>query len=184
MLIALLLIPLAFASNAQQIASTPVFELPGPTTRLPSPDKKWTLVFEARGEQRRLWIEDNASHARKLVHVLTRSAGVSWAPDGRSFFLNDELGSDGADCYVIDASTLKETNVASLLVAHFTTTLADYFDAGHVYVEGIRWLTSRVLLVRLTGHLDRPPQRAFTFRFEVDLNGAVRKVAESRKEEH
>lgn len=181
MLAAFLLISLQMTMRAQD-PSPPVS--PRSVSRIQSPDRKWSLILEAPGDQRRLWIENTASHAKRLVNAFNRSASLSWAPDSRLFFVNDEWGSNGTDAYVFETSSLKKTDLADLLAAQYPAIVADYRNAGHVYFEAVRWLGPHVLLVRLTGHFDEPPTREFTFRFQLDLDGAVRKIAESRKEEH
>jgi hypothetical protein len=188
LLATLVLIPLALIGSAQDDGSTKQrIDLPrGHMGRVQSPDRRWTLVFESPDDssERRLWIENTGSPGRRLVKAFTRSVSLSWAPDSSTFFVNDEWGSNGTDCYVFDPATLKSTDVTDLLAAHYPGIIADHRKPGHSYTEATRWLTSRVLLVTLTGHFDEPPAQGFTFRFQVDLNGNVRKIAESRKEEH
>jgi hypothetical protein len=84
------------AAGQMKGTHTPVVTLPrGEITRIPSPNRKWTLVFECPNQrkERKLWIEQSASHSRKLVKEYERSLDVSWAPDSRLFFVNDASGS-------------------------------------------------------------------------------------------
>src|SRR5712664_3988736 len=107
--------PLLAASQIK--ATPPVVSLPrGEVSRIPSPNGKWTLIFECPNDcsERKLWIEENASHTRKLVKEYDRSLRISWAPDSRLFFVNDASGSTETRCYLYDPTTLKETDLAKL----------------------------------------------------------------------
>lgn len=184
------LVPIWFAPGIAAQRSAPptrVVELPEThISRIQSPDRRWTLVFEFTdyASERRLWIEDAQSHGRRLVQASNRSVTLSWSPDSRLFFLNDEYVSNATDCYVIEPSTLERTDVADLLAKGYPALLADHRKAGHLYFEARRWVAPSVLSVAMAGHFDEPPAQAFTYLFRIDLNGGVRKVGESRKEEH
>jgi hypothetical protein len=184
-LAALILIRFSSSIAAQSSFSpTRGIDLPrGPLTRIRSPDRKWTLIFECPNNcaERKLWIEASGSSGRRLVKAFERDLSVSWAPDSRLFVVNDAYGSNGTDCYLYDPATLKQTDLADLLVAG-DPRVAEYRKVGHAYLQATRWVTSRVLLVTLSGHFDEPPARGFTFRFQVGLDGAVRKVSESQEE--
>src|ERR1035441_937025 len=105
-------------AHAQVKSTHPrVVELPnGPLTRIPSPNKSWNLVFECPDDcrERNLWIEDS-SHGRRLVKKYERSLAIAWAPDSRRFFVNDDLGSNGSESFVIDPITLKSTDLGTII---------------------------------------------------------------------
>lgn len=88
---------------ARQIKATPpVVSLPrGEVNRIPSPNGKWALIFQCPNNcsERKLWVEETSSHARKQVKEYERSLDISWAPDSRLFFVNDNSGSTDARCY-------------------------------------------------------------------------------------
>lgn len=70
---------------ASQTGSTQpkVISLPhGEVSHIPSPDGKWTLIFECPNNcsERKLWIEETSKHSRKLVKEYGRSLDISWAP--------------------------------------------------------------------------------------------------------
>ncbi|MFZ0980078.1 MAG: hypothetical protein WAN23_11825 [Candidatus Acidiferrales bacterium] len=162
-----------------------VVQLPqGALTRIPSPHGMWTLVFECPNDcsERKLWLESNASRARKLVGSYDRSLSVSWAPDGRSFFVDDEYGSNGTLSYVYDPITLKATDLATLIAANDAQE-TQFLKAGHSYLRATRWLSSHELLVVLYGHFDEGPPRGFTIQYRVDLKGQVKKLWQHSEEE-
>ena len=153
-------------------------------SHIPSPNGKWTLVFECPSDcsERKLWVEETSSHARKLVKEYDRSLDVSWAPDSRLFFVNDNSGSTDARCYVYEATSLKETDVAKVVLARYPDA-EQFLNSGHSYLRAKRWLNSHALLVVLTGHNDGSPPGAFTLRYRVDLNGSLDKLSQHSEEQ-
>lgn len=162
-----------------------VVQLPqGALTRIPSPHGTWTLVFECPNDcsERRLWLENSSTRSRKLVGKYDRSLSVSWAPDGRAFFVDDEYGSNGTLSYVYDPTTLKATDLATL-IATGDAQETQFLKAGHSYLRAKRWLSSHEVLVVLYGHFDEGPPRGFTIQYRVDLNGQVNKLWQHSEEE-
>jgi hypothetical protein len=167
---------------------TPVVTLPrgasdalDKVTRIPSPDRRWTLIFEFRDvyKPRKLWIQRKGSNERTLVRDFDRSLDVSWSPDSRHFFVNNASGSTETLCYVYDPSTLKVTDVAEVL-AKVVPKAAEYLGANHSYLEAKRWINSHRLIVTLEANFDESPPTTpgFSGTYRVDLDGSVRKVHE------
>src|SRR4029077_20258455 len=84
-------LPLSAAPQTKS-AHQPVIGLPRAqrtrletVSRIPSPNGKWALIFECPNNcsDRMLWIDENASHTRKLVKKYERNLSISWAPDSR-----------------------------------------------------------------------------------------------------
>jgi hypothetical protein len=175
--------PLLAASQTK--ATPPVVSLPrGEFSRIPSPNGKWALIFQCPNDcsERKLLVEDTSSHARKLVKEYERSLDIAWAADSRLFFVNDNSGSTDARCYVYEAASLKETDVARVVLARYPDA-AQFVNSGHSYLRAKRWLNSHALLVVLTGHNDGSPPGAFTLRYRVDLNGSVDKLSQHSEEQ-
>jgi len=181
-----LLIQLPSLATQTKSVHPPVVDLPrahetslAAVSRIPSPNGKWTLIFECPNDcsERKLWIEEKASHTRKLVKEYERSLSISWAPDSRLFFVNDASGSTETLCYVYDPTSLKETDMAKLILAG-DPDAAQFLNAGHSYLNAKRWVNSHELLVVLEGHNDGLPPGGFTVRYRVDLNGSVRKLSQ------
>jgi len=156
----------------------------GAITRIPSPDSRWVLVFECPDScnQRKLWIEDTNSHTPKLVREYQRSLAVGWAPDSKRFFVEDDYDSTGSSTYVVDAATLRITDV-NPIIANSDEIATKMLNAGHSYVRTKGWLNSHVLVVILSGHFDEPPPRPFTCGYRVDLNGKAEKFLQRAVEE-
>src|SRR5713101_669128 len=123
---AVLLIQLQSLATQTKSVHPPVVDLPrahetslAAVSRIPSPNGKWALIFECPNDcsERKLWVEDTSSHARKLVKEYERSLDIAWTPDSRLFFVNDNSGSTNARCYVYEAASLKETDVAKVVLA-------------------------------------------------------------------
>ncbi len=186
LLVSILLIQIPWIAKAQvKSAHQRVVDLPrSAVSRIPSPDRKWTLIFECPNDcsERKLWIEENTSHTRKLVKEYERSLSISWAPDSRLFFVNDASGSTEALCYVYEPATLKEIDLAKVVVAG-DPKAAQFLNAGHSYFRAKRWINSRELLVVLSGHTDEPPLRGFTLKYRVNLNGKVQELSQHAEEE-
>src|SRR5260370_10484014 len=184
-LVSIFLVPMPCMTEAQvKPAHRPVVHLPrGAVSRIPSPEGKWTLIFECPNEcsERKLWIENNTSHTRRLVKEYTRSWSIRWSPDSRHFFVNDASGSTETLCYVYDPVTLKVTDLSKVLVAG-APKAGEYVGVGHSYLQAIRWINSRELTVVFYGHFDEPPPRCFTLRYRGNLNGNVRKLSQHSEE--
>jgi hypothetical protein len=172
-------VPLSVAGQTK-VTHTPVVTLPrGEITRVASPNRKWTLVFECPNEckERKLWVEENASHSRKLVKEYERSLDVSWAPDSRLFFVNDASGSTETRCYIYEPDSLKETDLSQIILGR-DPSAAQFLNAGHSYLEAKQWNNSNELRVILEGHNDGEPPRAFTVVYHVGVTGSVYKLSQ------
>lgn len=184
-----LLAQVPYVAEAQIRPAHPeVVVLPkGKETRIPSPNRQWSLIFECPdySKMRKLWIVDNASHARRLVKDYERSLAIAWAPDGQRFFVDDDYGSNGSGSYVIDATTLKITDLAPIIANHVADS-TQFFNAGHSYLQAKEWIGSHELLVVLFGHFDETPPvgipRSFSIKYQVDLHDEARKVSQSSVE--
>ena len=175
--------PLLAASQTK--ATPPVVSLPrGEFSRIPSPNGQWALIFQCPNDcsERKLLVEDTSSHARKLVKEYDRSLDIAWAPDSHLFFVNDNSGSSDARCYVYETASLKETDVAKVVLARYPDA-EQFVNSGHSYLRAKRWLNSHALLVVLTGHNDGSTPRAFALRYRVDLNGSVDKLSQHSEEQ-
>jgi len=167
-------------AGQEKSGSPPVVTLPrGPVNRIPSPNGKRTLIFECPNNcsERKLWIEESTSHMRRGVKEYDRSLSVSWAPDSRTFFVDDAFASNESLCYLYDAATLKETALAKVILAE-EPNAAQFLNAGHSYLDAKRWVNSHDVLVVLNGYNDGSPPGLFTLRYRVGLNGSVHKLSQ------
>jgi len=190
-----LFLPWAGAAQAKPARPRPtVVALPqGAVTRIPSPDRKWILIFEfpaadkplsdgcrtGENEVRKLWIKRKGSSDRTLVRDFDRSLDISWSPDSQHFFVNDASGSGETRPYVYDPATLHSTDLAKL-VAKASPKAANYLGADHSYLEAKHWINSHEVLVKMMAYFSEPPPQrpGFSGAYRVDLDGTVRKVRE------
>jgi hypothetical protein len=136
-----------------------------------------------------LWIEEGGKRSRELIKEYERTLDVSWSPDSRFFFVNDNSGSTDARCSVYEPISqeqasipkLKVTDIAKLLPVA-DPTVGQFLNAGHSYLKVKQWLNAHELLVTLTGHND-DPHRGFTMQYRVDLRGKVLKLSQSSEEQ-
>jgi hypothetical protein len=149
---------------------------------LASPDDHWTLTNGCKGcpeGQEMLWLVQNDDHHRRLVRKYARTVQTAWAPDSSAFYLNDESAPDKTLAFVIDARSLKITEIEKIIVAA-DPSAARYVRAGHSFLAAQKWLAPAELIVNLTGHFDQPPATQFELRYRVNLNGRI--VKESQRE--
>lgn len=184
-LVSVFLIQVPWIAEAQVKSAHPgVVDLPrSAVSRIPSPDKKWTLIFECPNDcsERKLWIENNTSPTRRLVKEYDRNLSISWAPDSCLFFVNDAYASNEALSYVYDPISLKTTDLAVLLAAG-DPEATQFLKVGHSYLRARRWINSHELLVVLAGHSDEPPLRGFTLQYRINLKGRVQKLSQYSEE--
>jgi hypothetical protein len=164
-----LLIQLPSLLSQTKSAHPPVVQLRRAVTRIPPINGKWALVFECPNDcsERKLWIEENASHTRKLVREYERSLSISWAADSRLFLVNDASGSTETRCYVYDPVTLKETDLAKVVLAG-DHDAAQFLNAGHSYLNAQR----QTVDTRCNGTRDRrfPLQGVYAEGFDSNVS--------------
>lgn len=176
--VVLLIALIGSSAEGQVSSSSHVIALPqGPITRIQSPNRMWTLLFECpnTSAQRVLSIENTRTGARRVVKQYERSVGIGWAPDSQRFFVNDAFASNGTEAYVYDVLTLKEISLNDVLVAA-DPSATQYLEAGHAYLEVTRWVNSHVVVASLWGHFDEK-QRGFELKYRIDLRGGVRRLS-------
>jgi hypothetical protein len=147
-------------------------------TMLASPDDEWTLANGCHGcpAGRVLWLANNADHHRRIVRKYEHTVTAGWSADSASFFLNDEPEDGATRAYVIEAATLKVTEVEKLVAAGDSDAPA-FLHAGRAALAVERWLAPGELSVALTGRFEQPAPTEFVLRYRVKLGGGVRRVS-------
>jgi hypothetical protein len=175
-------LPFILGCAAYAFAAEParVLQLPyGSRTELASPDRRFVLYGlpyqHGVREGPELWIRNRRTGERRLLLQVSGTARAEWAPDGSAFYIADRLASDSALSYVYDADGRKPLDVRDILLK--ADPRLQPFATGHVYVNTVKWLDSRTLLVSWFGHTDDAPVRCFQFRYKVDRTGKVRKLS-------
>ena len=184
MVLAVLMLPWATVAQTKSPRGvhSAVISLPqGAVTRIPSPDRNWTLIFEFPNvyKPRNLWIQHKGSNERRLVREFERSLDISWSPDSQHFFVNDASGSGETRPYVYDPATLQSIDLAAL-VAKASPKADNYLGADHSYLDAKQWMSPHELLVKMMAYFSEPPPQrpGFSGTYHVDLSGSVQKVHE------
>jgi len=95
--------------------------------------------------------------------------GISWSPDGGRVFLQDNWGSDVADCYVLTrgAPGIRRLRLSKLIQrTRGHPTAAE--QRGHYYVHCDRWLSSDLIAGAVSGHTDTNPGHGFHHPFNYN----------------
>jgi hypothetical protein len=146
---------------------------PSPNDETASPDNHWTVL--STEPDARIWMLDNSTGRRRFLLDCQASISVGWAPDSKSFFINDHEVSNADDAFLYDTSTLKVINIGKLLTAS-DAQYVRYLTAGHHYVDVQRWISPHEAMVVVSGHFDSPPAESFEFHYSVGLDGKVTKM--------
>jgi hypothetical protein len=120
-----------------------------------SPDRRVTLSSVKAGRADDLGyrlILNRVGQAPVVVDEYLRDVDVSWSPDSRYVAITDWIGSNVADCYMIDVS--RPDNKTSV-----TDRLPKLREAAnsHFYVSCGRWVNSMKIAVQVEGHTDDRP---------------------------
>lgn len=167
--------------------SPPQEQKPGPSVAhftadrlvlLVSPDNQWTLANGCHGcpAGRVLWLANNADHHRRIVRKYEHTVSAGWSSDSSSFFLNDEADSGSIRAYVVEAESLKTTEIEKLIVAA-DSEAPKLLHANRPAIAVERWRGPAELIAALTGRYDQPSPTAFEIRYDVKLSGAVRRIS-------
>lgn len=159
------------------------------TQRLPSPDGRFVLVgTTVRTDlptqkcpacyslETKLWIEDDASHVRRLLLAPGSSAEAGWSPDGSAFFVNDREASDEEFAYLYGTGDLEKFDLERVIMA--ADPGARRFLNGHFYFDVDRWLNKDTVQVSLRGHTDEAPVKCFLLLYRVSRSGTIQKLSQ------
>jgi hypothetical protein len=145
----------------------------------PSPDGGAKVIWERIGpmngdtEQYALTlIRPGAEPAR--LEAFRREVDLIWSADSKTIVFTDYIGSDIADCYVVDANRPdKRVDIADLV-----PDLRKLADA-HVYVTCEGWKSPNEVNVHVFGRRDGEDEK-FDYRYVYDLpTNRLRRLTES-----
>lgn len=133
-----------------------------------SPDKSVTLssikaeIDGDPGYQLRLI---RMGQAPIVIDEYFRDVDVLWSADSKHVAVTDWIGSNVADCYVVDPlKPAKKISVSATLPK-----LEEDIANSHFYVSCKNWLSLKTIAVEASGHTDYPPYHDFTYRFILDV---------------
>lgn len=149
---------------------------PGAIRSVSSPDGSGARIFyrphvdRNGGQAHPVFYEDGRGH-RTRVATVTRSMGVSWSPDGQRAFLQDNWGSNVADCYVLNLSTKVVTGISLFKIVQKSRghpTGSEIPSASHYYVHCNRWRSPNFIEGAVSGHTDSNRSHDFDHPFVYD----------------
>lgn len=132
-------------------------------------------------------IDAHKNYDAKSVYEYSRSVDVSWAPKSYSFFVNDHVGSDSADCVIFRLDQeIKKTSIydeLNKLIPKNKTIFKQAEDPQHfnhhVYITCNKWLEDNKLLVRIYGYGDIDPD-GFTLWYKYTFNAGFQFVKKEK----
>ncbi len=134
----------------------------------PSPDQRLTLSSEAVGgdeEPEYQLLLQRPAHPPVVIDTFLRDIDVAWNPDSAYVAVTNWIGSNVADCYLIDIT--KPTRRLSM--GRNVPKLPESPENSHFYVSCGQWLDNAQIQVRVSGHTDTPPYHEFAYDFVFDV---------------
>lgn len=148
---------------------------PGIVHSVPSPDGSGARIFFREhlnrdgGQDSPVYYDDGHGYVRQIA-TMQRNMDVSWSPDGKSAFLEDNSASNESDCYALrrNPSGIKGASLLkSIERAPNRPPAAE--RRGHYYVNCKSWRSSYEIVGAVEGHTDTSPSHAFSHTFTYDL---------------
>lgn len=144
---------------------------PGSVRSVPAPDGSGARIFyrphisSDRSQASPVFYDDGRGHVQQLATVY-RNMGLRWSTDGRRAFLQDNWGSNIADCYAL---TRTSTSISGFSLSRLVQRMPGRPPAeereGHYYVQCDDWLSPEVIVGSIRGHTDASPSRGFNHPF-------------------
>jgi hypothetical protein len=161
-------IALAAASPA---ATSRMLLIPGPVRSILAPDGSGARIFYRPrmspdgGQWSPVFYDDGQGHIQQ-ISTLQRNMGISWSQDGKSAFLQDNWGSNIADCYVLSrvSGSVKGASL-SKLIQRTPGHPSRVERQGHYYVHCDRWHSPEQIVGAVSGHTDTNPGHGFNHPF-------------------
>jgi hypothetical protein len=117
-----------------------------------------------------VFLEDRKLKTRRQILKYERHAEVLWNPDGKSFSFSDFAGSDSAVCSIVRVNEKAAAiPVLDNLLKRPSAAEREHIQRNdHLYIEGVRWIDAKTLLVKIWGH-DSDRRKAFErfYRYRV-----------------
>ena len=101
---------------------------------------------------------------------------MGWAPDGKHFFINNEMGSNVTELYVFDRVGKSRGDLQGEILGADPNLQELVRRGSHTYFNAEKWIDAGTLQVEVAGHTDETPVREFDMRFRVPLEGMVTRL--------
>jgi hypothetical protein len=136
-----------------------------------SPDQEITLSSTAGHHEDGLTEYElrliRSGHKPMLIDKYFRSVDVLWNSDSQYVAINDWIGSNIADCFIVNTRKPK----TKISVATLVPKLEEDLRNSHTYVSCESWQSPSEVSVRVFGHTDYVPYHEFDYRFALDVSG-------------
>ena len=162
--IASLAVGMAAAPVGLQARAAPASSksFPGPKSDLPSPDGKWRIVNRDPDDSdhpHTLVLHETNGGGERTLYEYGRSVRVAWSPDSRRIAITDYVGSNVAECVVVDRVTFAKRDVMAE-AQKSSARIAGVMRNFHSYFECPRWTSNRDLRIHVWGYGDHNPKGA------------------------
>jgi hypothetical protein len=173
-----------FIVAAAAAGTLPIVVFPGPIRSVPSPNASGGRIFyQPRmlpdGSQASPVFYQDAEGRVQQVATLSRNMGISWSPDGGRVFLQDDWGSNIADCYVL---TRTASGITGFRLSRLLQRTRGHPSAaeqrGHYYVHCDHWISPELISGAVSGHTDTVPAHDFNHSFTY--NARTRRIVWTR----
>jgi hypothetical protein len=119
-------------------------------------------------------LKNNATREARKICEYGRHVSVLWSPDSRYFALNDYVGSNIAETFIISVDeTVSRVDLQDRILSKYGAVT----HGGHEYFGVARWLDVRRVVIHDWGHDDEPPSRDFCVCYVYTLGAYVQKCA-------
>jgi hypothetical protein len=156
------LVPIAHANDAGA-------KFPGALECLKSPKGTFSICNEDHDEEpnHSLFLRDERSRRRTKLLDYDRNVEISWEPNSNLFFVNDNLGSDTADCYIMSIDGLKNIRILSEISKILPERVT---NAHHLYVTCKIWRSEQSVEIGVEGYGGNIGGPNYSFDYRYDLN--------------
>jgi hypothetical protein len=100
-----------------------------------------------------------------VIDEYLRDVDVLWSADSKYVAVTDWIGSNVADCYVVDTLRPAKKMSVTATLPKLDEDIAD----SHFYVSCKNWLSLKTIAVEAAGHTDYSPFHDFTYHFVLDV---------------
>ncbi|HEX6784854.1 MAG TPA: hypothetical protein VF098_09415 [Sphingomicrobium sp.] len=154
-----------------------MLSIPGIVHSVLAPDHSGARIFYRPhmstdgGQSSPVFYDDGHGNVQQIA-TLRRNMQISWSPDGTRAFLQDNWGSNIADCYALTRTKSGITGVSLLKLIQRTPGHplgAERPFVAHYYVVCDNWRSAEEIEGEVGGHTDENPLHEFSYRFAYDF---------------
>ena len=162
--------------------------------RISSPDQRWVLISDtlasncpSQNQEKarsvtsddsyvRLLLTDQRTQSSRSVDVDGWGGHAEWSSDSSAFLVNEYIASNEGEARLYRASNLRKLDLRKAILRKDRS--VQRFMDGHSYIRARQWISDDTALVQLCGHRDEAPVVQFDIRYQVSLDGQVKRVSE------